>query len=562
MPHFPERLTITNVSADVINAILNSGSIDYRSYIPQETTQDVDSIREVGAIIMDSPNLRNAFATDLLNLVISVRVKSRSYESPTARLKKGELTHGETIEDVFVGLIEAELYDPNASETTVFRRHFPDIKAAFYVTNYQVYYPISISNEQLRAAFRTADGVYNLIEKIYEQLYTSDAYDDFNMVKYMIAYHVTNGNIKAIPTPAPTTDANVRTGVRTIKATSNRMRFMTGDYNIVGVKTHVPHEEQTLIISADYDAAVDVDVLAAAFNMEKTEFLSKRLLIDSFGSIDVPRLAAVAPHLCTNIVKSTDPNGVEHVISADLKYLSADQLAALDTIPAVLIDDDFVQEYDVLQTMEDIRNPKGLYTNAFYHVWRKYAVSPFAPTAVFDTTTGAGVTAITLTPATVDTTAGSSINIRAAVSAVGFVDQSVKYSISGANSPDTVIDAAGNLHIAAEETATNITVTATANADNTVTASATVRVLTGDYAITYAGTAAVTGPASAIAGTLVEATRNIGSTSSASGFTITVKQGNTTIPHTASVTGSSSSHVLHVVFTMPHGAATVTVTTA
>lgn len=61
-------------------------------------------------------------------------------------------------------------------------------------------------------------------------------YDEFNIMKYLIALNIVNGNIKAISVPAISTDANVRTVVTQIKATSNKMKFMTADYNIAGVK--------------------------------------------------------------------------------------------------------------------------------------------------------------------------------------------------------------------------------------------------------------------------------------------------------------------------------------
>lgn len=475
----PTRLapqTITNVSAEVINSILNSGSIDYRTYIPQETQPNAESIREVGRIIMDSPNLRNNFVTDLINRVIKVYVSSKSYESPTERLKKGMLDLGETIEDIFVNMAEAELYDPDVAETDVWKQRIPDIKAAFYVINYQIKYPVTIRNEQLRAAFTTQDGVYDLIERIYQQLYTADAYDDFNMVKYMLAYQLVNGNIKAVPCTAPSSPDNVRAAVTTIKSTSNKMTFHKADYTIAGVANHALHSEQTLLISAHFDAAVDVEVLAAAFNMSKAEFMGKRLLVDSFGAIDKRRLAAVAPYLCENIVYETAANGIQRVVSADLKYITDDQLAALDAVPAVLIDDNFVQEYDRLLTMEDIRNPSGLYTNAFYHVWRTYATSPFAPAAVFDTTASAGISSVTVTPAAAAAVTGNIVPFTATVAATGFVDTSVTWSVTGANKAGTTIDAAGNLHIAADETATALTVTATSNADATKSDSATVTV--------------------------------------------------------------------------------------
>lgn len=471
MPTVPRNLTVTNVSKDVINAILNEGwSVNYRDYVPI-TASDADSIRNIGKIIMDAPNLRNAFCTDLINRIILVIVTSKMYENPWKALKKGKLEMGEVVEEIFVNIAKAELYNPAAAKDTVFRRRIPDVRAAFHVLNYQVKYPVTIGNEELSMAFTTENGLYNLIEKIYETLYTADAYDEFNLMKYLIAEHILAGHIKAVAISAPTSEANIRADVTAIKATSNKMKFMTGDWNIAGVKTHARHEEQTVILSADFDAAMDVQVLAAAFNMDKAEFLSKRLLVDSFGNIDVIRLAECCPELCSDIVYDSDG----YVTSAALKNISSDDLEMLDSIPAVLIDDAFMQIYDRLITMEDIRNPDGLYTNAFLHCWKIISVSPYAPAATFTSETSAA-SSVTVTPETANTVKGGDVQLQAVVAGSGFFDRSVVWTISGANKAGTVITPAGNLHIASDETATTITVTATSVADSTKSDTATVTV--------------------------------------------------------------------------------------
>ena len=473
MPNRPNKLTVTNVSKDVINAILNEGwSINYRDYVPITAT-DAESIRDIGKIIMDAPNLRNAFASDLINRVVLVTVTSKMYENPWARLKKGKLDIGESVEEIFVNMAKAELYNPAGSAETVFKRSLPDIRAAFHVVNYQVFYPVTIENEDLSMAFTTQNGLYNLIEKIYETLYTADAYDEFNVMKYLIAEHILAGHIKVVQARSKDTDDEkaVRKVVTVIKATSNKMKFQTSEYNLAGVKTHVKHENQTIIVNAEFDAMMDVQVLAAAFNMEKAEFLSKRLLVDSFGSIDIPRLAECAPELCKNIVYDTEG----HVVSAELKNISAEDLKMLNTIPAVIIDDDFMQIYDRLITMEDIRNPKGLYTNAFLHCWKIFSISPFAPAVAFSST-NPNVSSVSVTPATANTVKGGNVNLQAVVNGTGFYDHSISWSLSGANSTGTIITAAGDLHIAADETATTITVTATSNADPSKTGSSTITI--------------------------------------------------------------------------------------
>ena len=289
-----------------------------------------------------------------------------------------------------------------------------------------------------------------------------------------------------------------------MKATSNDMQFMTGKFNIAGVKTHAQHSEQVMIVSSHFDASMAVNVQATSFNEQYVKLLNDRIVIDSFGSIDVPRLAECAPELCTNIVTATDETGRVYVVSADLIDITADQLATLDTIPAVIIDREFIQIYDRLYTMEDIRNPDGLYTNAFLHVWRIYSTSPFAPAAAFDPTAGGAVTAIALTASTDTAVPGSTVQISAAVAATGIVDQSVTYTVSGNTDENTTIDAAGNLHIGADESASSITVSATSVSNPAVVGSVTIGIVGIAFSITYEGLEPLSGPESANAGEIIE----------------------------------------------------------
>jgi hypothetical protein len=474
MPTRPKNYVLTNVSKDVINGIINEGfSTNYKNYIPFTAT-DADSIRAIGKIIMDSPNLRNAFATDLINRIILVTVTSKMYENPWERLKKGVLSLGETIEEIFVNIANAELYNPSVSSETVFKRRIPDIRAAFHIVNYQVKYPATISNEDLSAAFTTENGLYSLIEKIYESLASANNYDEFNVMKYLVALNIVNGNIKSISIPSLSNDDNIKSVVTQIKATSNKMKFLTGNYNISGVKTHSKHEEQTVIVTADFDAAMDVNVLAAAFNMEKAEFLSKRLMVDSFGDIDINRLAQCAPETCENI--TYDANG--NVTSASLKGITTEQLVELGEIPAVIIDDDFLQIYDRLITMEDIRNPDGLYTNAFLHCWKIISVSPFAPAATFSDSVAA-VNSVTISPASATVVPNSEIQFNAKVIGTGFFNKTVKWTLKGANSSKTYVDVRGTVFIGADETATTLTLSADSNENPSKGATATITVYKG-----------------------------------------------------------------------------------
>jgi hypothetical protein len=53
----------------------------------------------------------------------------------------------------------------------------------------------------------------------------------------------------------------------------------------MGVKTFTPKEDQIVILDAAFDATMDVEVLASAFNMEKVEFIGQRILLDNFADL-------------------------------------------------------------------------------------------------------------------------------------------------------------------------------------------------------------------------------------------------------------------------------------
>ena len=88
------------------------------------------------------------------------------------------------------------------------------------------------------------------------------------------------------------------------------------------------------------------------------------------------------------------------------------------------------------------------------------------------------VTDVAVTPETATVQQGRTQQFTATVSGEGSIDESVTWSLSGNSSYDTTISADGLLSVAADETASTLTVTATAKGDSTKRASATVTVTT------------------------------------------------------------------------------------
>lgn len=403
----PKIVTLTNSSVDILNVIRNNASVNYQNYVPQATA-DAESIKEIGAVIMDNPQLQNEFLSALVNRIGRVLITSKMYENPWSMFKRGMLEFGETIEEIFVNIAKPFQFDPAVAETNLFKREIPDVRSAFHIMNYQKYYKTTIQNDQLRQAFLSWQGITDLIAKIVDAMYTGANYDEFQTMKYMLAKNVLNGRMYPVTIPAVTSD-NMKSIVSTIKGVSNNFEFLSDKYNIAGVQNNSKKTEQYLLINSNFDATMDVEVLASAFNMDKAEFLGKRVLVDSFGSLDIARL---------NILFADDPTYTE---------ISTDELKALDAIPCILVDENWFMIFDNYYNFTEQYNGEGLYWNYWYHVWKTFSISPFVNNALFIPGVPS-VTSVTVSPANATVKAGQSVSLSAVVQTEYFAPQTVNWS--------------------------------------------------------------------------------------------------------------------------------------
>lgn len=441
MPVKPHIKTLTNSSVDILNAIRNSSTTNYKEYVPI-ATPNAESLREIGTIIMDSPNLQNEFLNALVNRIGRVIVTSKLYDNPLKMFKKGILEFGETIEEIFVNIAKPFQYDTSTSEQTVFKREMPDVRSSFHIMNYQKYYKVTIQNEQLRQAFLSWDGITNLIAKITESMYTSANYDEFQVIKYLLAKHIINGTMH---TETILDNLALEKKVSAIKAISNKFTFPRSDYNLAGVVNQTLKDNQYILVNADFEAEMSVEVLATAFNMNKAEFIGHEVLVDGFGDIDIDRL---------NKLFEFDNTYTE---------LSQDELDALNKIPAVLVDENFFMIFDNLIKFTEIYNGEGLYWNYWLHTWKTFSVSPFANNTVFVPAIPT-VTDVTVSPSTVTLNKNSSFTFTANVTTTNFASREVNWTV---DSDNATISKSGMVTILdSAKTGNKITVTATSVYDN------------------------------------------------------------------------------------------------
>lgn len=415
---------------------------------PVSIPDNTESIHNIGAAVMEYQPYQNAFLSALVNRIGRVIITSKLWRNPWAPFKKGYLEFGETVEEIFVNIAKPHSFDPNVAEKEVFKRELPDVRAAFHTMNFQKFYKVTISNDQLRQAFLSWQGITDLIAKIVDSLYTGMEKDEFVTMKYMLCRAILNGMLH-VEEQAPVANDNYKPMVAGFREMSTLLTYLTPNYNSAGVENATSRDNQYIIISAALEALIDVEVLAQAFNMGKADFLGHLVVVDSFSNHDLNRL--------------------EELFGDDESYtpFTSDELTTLQKVNSTVIDGDFFMVFDNYLQFTENYNGQGLYWQYFYHTWKTFSISPFANAVVFYGAESK-ITGVTVTPATAKVSAGSSFKLSATVAGTGLIKKTVTWSIEGETSSGTTIDgSSGVLHVASDEPSdTEITVTATA-VDNT-----------------------------------------------------------------------------------------------
>lgn len=373
----PKRIAVSTLNAstmDILNVIRQNASYEYQQNVPEVTK--ASDIPRVGEVIYGTPAFANQFINALVNRIAIVRMQSATFNNPYRALKKGYIEFGETVEDIFVSIAKGVDFDPEKGKSREFKRTFPDVRSAFHTMNWRVMYPVTLQDEDLKQAFLSLEGVQNLIAKIVDAVYTGAEYDEFLLFKYLMIKAISHGKMK----PESIGDgADLKESAVAFRGISNLLPFISSDYSEAGVKTNTPKNRQIIFMDAKFNAQFDVNVLASAFNMDKADFMGRLFLIDNWTSFDNERFDVIREN----------SDGIEEV--------TAEELALLANVKAVIVDENWFQIYDNNNKFTEKYVASGMYWNYFYHTWKTVSSSPFANAVVFVTDTASVALPKTLT---------------------------------------------------------------------------------------------------------------------------------------------------------------------
>lgn len=497
-------------NAEIFNTVRRYAPDDYQSRVPAVTQATIgDAVQALNGYTPDW----NVFYNILLNRIGTTIVRQKSFTNPLAQFKRSSQRYGTQIQEMQVNLLRAKSYEKDALNIYGLEGREPDIHVKYHMMNRRDKYEITLPMEQVLAgAFDGSEDLSALLNSCFAQPMEADNNDEFLLMLNLFKHYQDFNGFYNVHIENITDADSARALVKAVRAMNTKLRYYSTDYSAEGRNAGLAtlSDSTMLLIDADTDATLTVDMLAYMFNAENGKLIADRI-------VRVPKLPVAGAHAF---------------------LVDTDFLLCADNIPAL--------------TLTAPINPQNMTQPVVMHHWQTLSYSLFANAIMFSTLPDTDVTRldstvtdVTLVDAngsdsgtvlpTLDTRTGytstPAVKLIATVKGNNTPSQAVRYELRAYNGKgrgialpaNCYVDSQGVLHTGATPAGAVIKVTATSIQDERHSAT---------YTATVEGVKATTALASNPASISVKVGKTATATVSATptdatdpGFTVAVAAG-------------------------------------
>ena len=356
------------------NFIRANSTEAFVNVVPAATKDNIQTISNILFNDAYQPML-NEFVTNLINRIALTIVRNKSFNNPLAIFKKGSVPLGTDIQDIYENPAEAEAYEySNTAMAKLLTITDPDTHVAYYRRNRKDLYTKTITREGLQGAFVSWEKFEDYISAITTSLYSGNYISEFNYTKQLVDGAYDNGKVIVETVNAVTDASSAKAFVKKARALYSKLKFPSSNYNAYSkfsgakgtITTWTDEDRIVLIVKSDVMAEVDVEVLAAAFNIDSAKLMGRIVEVDSFEN---------------------------------------------DEIQAVLCDEAWLQIYDNILRFDEFYNARVMAWNEYLHAWGTFAICPFANAVVLATAQPKPATAISVSDVSVAKGATATVTV-------------------------------------------------------------------------------------------------------------------------------------------------------
>ena len=274
-----------------LNQLREISSTIYHEYVP--VIDDSTDISAFAQPILEYPVVYNEFCDVLVNKLVYSQFETMTFNNPLRVLEGDRIPLGYAGEHVYTNPAQARGFNVN-DFAGLLVKYEADVKVEYHTVNSDVQYCVTVARQQLKKAMTSWDNLAEFITQLSNSLYNGCYIDEFRWTKNIIsgAYKENRAVIQQIS--AVSSADTAKAFVEKARELFLNFQLPSTNYNAWAknggegrpITTWSRPEDIVMVVRNDIRAKLDVEVLASAFNIDKTTLLGNIITVDNFDSFD------------------------------------------------------------------------------------------------------------------------------------------------------------------------------------------------------------------------------------------------------------------------------------
>ena len=284
----PEGLRIA--LNEIRETSIDNGTLYAKSIDEVLPTTDISSF---AMPLLSNPQLVNEFLDVLAKRIVYTSIETRIFENPLQRLEGDQIPLGAIGQEIYINPAKGRKFNVD-DFAGLLAKYESEVYVQYMDVNSDIQYPVTITREKLRNAFTSWENLNSFVDGISQSLYNGAYIDRFNMTKALVSTAYAGNNVQVQVVSDLNSEANAKAFITKARELFLNMQLPSTNYNAwakVGgygkaIKSFCSGEDIVFMIRNDYASYIDVNVLASAFNLDKTTLLGNIYYVDSFDVYD------------------------------------------------------------------------------------------------------------------------------------------------------------------------------------------------------------------------------------------------------------------------------------
>lgn len=329
--------------------------LSYGNQLPKlRGVDDLYGLRAYGEKVMESPDYISEFTGTFFKIAMMV-IYNKVFENPFDIFFK-KIDYGVGVEEVFVEISKPLKHDPFGDGAKVWERVMPDAHNKLHLLNVDFDVIKTVYEKEIAEAFYSYEGMNSWWSAIITSINNGVSTTIFSICKYMIAWSALDQGTATLYLD----ETNPRKTVKSLKALSTKLKFPSPLYNRAGVNNFTNKRDLYLFVTPEFNAELEVEVLAYMFNVEYGKVDFHVIELDDFTTHDY------------NALGNAFPNGLPHEFTDE-------ELEALGKMQGLLCSRDYLFFYNFRYRQSSKYNDRKGYWNLFTRWNGMVSTSPFEP---------------------------------------------------------------------------------------------------------------------------------------------------------------------------------------